>query len=410
MNRHLAGFISAFIALFCTLLAVAPPVLAQSPSFNFRARSFINPFPQTDQYHLHVLGDSLGKGLAAGLTAAFENDGSVKIIDSTEPSAGLARPDRLDWAAKIDELARTQPFHIAVIMMGINDIRNVRRADAYVKWGDPEWGQAYGQQIDRLVRALKEKNIAVYWVGLPVMAESKTSAAMAMMNDVIRERVYIGGGKYIDTWNGFTDQLGAFSSYGPDLTGTTNRLREADGVSFTERGNRKLANYVEVHLRRDLSAARTERNIPLAGSEEEQSRLVPAATEQNTNAADEAAGDDADAPDLAENPGGAVVIEGAPIQAGDQPAPANNGSAAAVPNSLAAGFSSGYAPPGETVIGDLSEGVTGLATVSPIVDLNANIGERRLPVTERLYYKTLVKGEALEPKPNRADDFKWPRS
>jgi len=42
--------------------------------------------------------------------------------------------------------------------------------------------------------------------------------------------------------------------------------------------------------------------------------------------------------------------------------------------------------------------------------LNANIGERRLPVTERLYYKTLVKGEALKPKPGRADDFKWPRS
>ena len=53
--------------------------------------------------------------------------------------------------------------------------------------------------------------------------------------------------------------------------------------------------------------------------------------------------------------------------------------------------------------------MTGLATVSPVADLNANLGERRLPVTERLYYKTLVKGEALKPKPSRADDFKWPR-
>jgi hypothetical protein len=73
-------------------------------------------------------------------------------------------------------------------------------------------------------------------------------------------------------------------------------------------------------------------------------------------------------------------------------------------------FVSGYSPPGETIIGDISEGVTGLATVSPVSDLNVNVGERRLPVTERLYYKTLVKGEALKPKPGRADDFRWPKS
>jgi len=54
--------------------------------------------------------------------------------------------------------------------------------------------------------------------------------------------------------------------------------------------------------------------------------------------------------------------------------------------------------------------VTSLATVSTLNDLNANLGERRLPMQERLYYKTLIKGQALKPKPGRADDFKWPRS
>jgi hypothetical protein len=99
-----------------------------------------------------------------------------------------------------------------------------------------------------------------------------------------------------------------------------------------------------------------------------------------------------------------TAIEKAAASAAQSPPPDPN------PSGPIAAFASGYSPPGETILGDINEGLTSLATVSPVTDLNANIGERRLPVTERLYYKTLVKGEALKPKPGRADDFKWPRS
>jgi hypothetical protein len=94
---------------------------------------------------------------------------------------------------------------------------------------------------------------------------------------------------------------------------------------------------------------------------------------------------------------------------GAPPTAAQNPPGAAPPTASSA-FASGFSPPGETILGDITADVTSLATVSPVTDLNANIGERRLPVTERLYYKTLVKGEALKAKPGRADDFKWPRS
>ena len=390
---------------------------AQSQSFTFRSRSYINPFPQTDRYHVHVIGDYLAAGLATGLDEAFAKDGTVKIINSTKASAGLSRPDRADWAADIEELAKAQPIHIAVIMMGINDIRNISTPTGIARWGTDEWRKAYSDEVDKLIKALKAKNIAVYWVGLPVMANAKTSEAIALINDIARERTYISGTKYIDTWSGFTDQLGGFSAYGPDLTGQTKRLREPDGIGFSDRGNRKLANYVEVILRRDLASARSERNLPLAGDEEEQSLLAPKppAEALPAEAAKTAAKPEADQPGAKPaktGTGPAQLPENAkPVPAQPQPA-ANRAPAAAGADGQAAAiaaFASGYSPPGETILGDIDEGLTGLATVSPISDLNANIGERRLPVTERLYYKTLVKGEALKPKPGRADDFKWPR-
>jgi hypothetical protein len=236
-----------------------------------------------------------------------------------------------------------------------------------------------------------------------VMSNSKTSEAMAQINDILRERSYINGTKYIDTWSGFTDQLGGFAAYGPDITGQNKRLRESDGVSFTASGNRKLANYVEVIIRRDLAAARSERNISLAGDPEEQARLVPKPEAQAPETPQQPSEDGAPA---ATAPGLTPTPE---RTEGEQTSPQQAPPQQEAPTAISA-FASGYSPPGETIVGDVEEGVTGLATVSQITDLNVNASERRLPVTERLYYKTLVKGEALKPKQGRADDFRWPRS
>lgn len=406
----------AFCAMLAVLaaawLTVADNASAQTNTFSFRARSYINPFPQTDRYHLHVFGDYLATGLANGMQEAFEKDGSLKIVSSTKSSAGLARPDRTDWATDIAELVKTQPIHVAVLMMGMNDVRNIRLPEGSVSWGTEEWREAYSKQVDTLIKALKEQNIAVYWIGMPIMASSKTSEAMALLNDIFRERSYINGTKYIDTWSGFTDQLGGFSAFGPDLTGQNKRLRESDGVSFTARGNRKLANYVEVIIRRDLASARSERNISLAGDSEEQQRLVPKAQASNRTAstADAEASPEADGANAGPGPGSPLpgLQDGAENSAAAQSGPVDQDSAGQ--GAAISAFASGYSPPGETIIGDVSEGVTGLATVSPIGNLSVNTGERRLPVTERLYYKSLVEGEALTPKPGRADDFRWPRS
>jgi hypothetical protein len=380
-------------AMLLALAAGAFPASAQAPSFSFGARSYITPFPQSDRYQVHVIGDGLAEGLSGGLTAAFEKDGAVKVIASSKWSAGLIRSgDRADMVAEAETLAKTQGMNVAVVMVGMNDVRNMRTNEGVQRLGTDGWREAYAKEVDRLIKTMKDNNVAVYWVGLPIMSNPKTNESMGALNDIFRERTYVAGVKYIDTWNGFTDQFGAFASYGPDITGQTKRLREADGTYFTVQGNRKLANYVEVLLRRDLAAAKSERNIPLAGDDEEQGRLVPKAEEAGVTPQPDAAAPGAQA---------TTDASGQPAR----PAPVQQ---LQVPRQLS--FRPGDAPQGETIVGDIGSGVTALATVSTLNDLNANLGEKRLPTQERLYYKTLIKGQALKPKPGRADDFKWPRS
>lgn len=403
MKMRLAKLAAAAGILASALSVSMMPVQAQAPAFSFGSRSFITPFPQTDRYQIHVIGDGFAEGLAAGLEAAFEKDGTVKIIGSGNWSSGLARPDRTDWAVEADNLAKTQNMNVAVVMIGVNDVRNIRTNEGVQRYGTDGWRAAYSREVDRLIKALKDNGVAVYWMSLPVMSNPKTSEAMGVLNDIFRERTYIAGVKYIDSWNGFTDQFGGFMAYGPDLSGQTKRLREPDGTFFTAQGNRKLANYVEIVLRRDLAAAKAERNIPLAGDDEEQARLVPDA-EPAPDAPPVAA--PSAGPDQSAAATPASPAEGKPAGPA-QPSPP----AIAQPQApRQPSFRPGDSPLGETIAGDIDSGVTSLATVSEVNDLNANLGERRLPLQERTYYKALVKGQALKPKPGRADDFKWPRS
>ena len=272
---------------FCVLAAFlsisgAPAVRAQGT--NLLSSSYITPFPQTDRYQVRVIGDWLGQGLTEGLKEAFKQESSVEISDMSRSNYGLVRAEQIDLYGDIDRMIAGPPVHVAVIMLGVNDRASIRAGAARAQPGTAEWKEAYAKEAERLIKKLKGANIAVYWVGLPVMGNPAFSETAAQMNDAVRQAAYINGVKFIETWAGFTDQLGAYSAYGPDLTGQTKRLREGDGIGLTAPGNRKLANYVETALRRDLAHAKAQRNIPLAGDEEEQARVVPGAS-HNTSAA-----------------------------------------------------------------------------------------------------------------------------
>jgi hypothetical protein len=76
---------------------------------------------------------------------------------------------------------------------------------------------------------------------------------VAYLNELYRARAERAGIKYVDVWDGFVDEAGKYSNYGPDYEGQVRRLRLNDGVFFTKAGAIKLARYVEQELSRFMS-------------------------------------------------------------------------------------------------------------------------------------------------------------
>jgi hypothetical protein len=199
------------------------------------------------------------------------------------------------------------------------------------------------------------------------------------------------------------------------MSGQVKRLRADDGVHFTMRGYLKLAHFVEKELRRDLNLAKIERNIPLAGNEEEQAKVMgrdvvpgrsdpqpvePPTTEQTEAAADaSAAAEHAQAgqtPELQQSNVGDVNLVRPAI---DQTLQAAQGLAAPAANNVAEA---------EMIVAELPNGLTAVATISSVTDPSLASSRPRLPLSQRPYYKVLIKGEQLPPKAGRADDFAWP--
>jgi len=128
-----------------------------------------------------------------------------------------------------------------------------RRANGTIEFRTEKWAEIYSRRIDDTIAALKSKGVPVFWVGLPAIKGTKSTADAVYLNDLYRSRAEKAGVIYIDVWDGFVDEAGKFTTNGPDYEGQVRRLRSADGVYFTKYGARKLAHYVERELRRYMN-------------------------------------------------------------------------------------------------------------------------------------------------------------
>ena len=124
-----------------------------------------------------------------------------------------------------------------------------------------KWRELYGQRIERLVAPFKLAHVPVVWVGLPPMRSDQLNAQVIKFNELYKEHAEKAGAHYIDIWDAFADEGGAYNAYGPDINGQNAKLRAADGIHFTKAGARKLAQFLEADIKRAFDAAKPQNDI-----------------------------------------------------------------------------------------------------------------------------------------------------
>jgi hypothetical protein len=270
--------------------------------------------PVTPTTSVVVLGDGMADWLAYGLEDAFSDSPEIAVVRKNKVHSGLVRYDQkgdLDWWHVARDMLTQEKTNFIVMMLGVSDRQGIRERDlakdaekkkskeadkpaseqgaqnkdnkdqiddqepssivttesqpakktsGIVEFRSDQWAEIYSKRIDDTITALKSKGVPVFWVGLPSIRGPKSTADAVYLNDLYRARAERAGVIYIDVWDGFVDETGKFSNFGPDYEGQMRRLRSNDGVYFTKSGALKLAHYVEREIRRHMNS----RAMPVA--------------------------------------------------------------------------------------------------------------------------------------------------
>ncbi len=202
-----------------------------------------------------VVGDFLAGGLADGLQEAYSESAGVRVVDRSNGSSGFVRDDYYDWPGKIDEFLDEEKPDVVVAMLGSNDRQAMNVAGSSERPRSEAWLEEYRARAARFAKKIRDRGIPLIWVGLPAFKSSTMSADMLAFNDIYKDVVEEAGGEFVDIWDGFVDENGAFTAVGPDMNGQRVRLRSSDGINLTRSGKRKLAFYVEKPLAKLLGNA-----------------------------------------------------------------------------------------------------------------------------------------------------------
>ncbi|MEC9344132.1 MAG: SGNH family hydrolase [Pseudomonadota bacterium] len=222
-----------------------------------------------------VVGDFMADGLGAGLEQAYADNPRVVITTSARGLSGLVRDDVIDWPQTVPELVAEHTPVAVIVMVGMNDRQQMRLPDGRVNKLDDSWKAAYRKRIEAIARAVRGKNLPLFWVGLPPVNSSAMNRDYVVFNQFYRDAVEEAGGKFIDVWDGFTNAQGQFVVAGPDVSGQIVRLRNSDGINMTRAGKSKLAFYVERELRRIPGLANAGAVAQLPGLETPAEALAP---------------------------------------------------------------------------------------------------------------------------------------
>lgn len=199
-----------------------------------------------------VAGDFMAGAVAEGLTEVFAQNPDVRVIERSSGSSGFVRPDFHDWPAEIATLIDAEKPAAVVFMIGANDRQQMSIGEVREQPMTDAWVAEYKARASTLAATIREKHVPFIWVGTPAFKSKKMTSDMLVLNDAYRTAAQSAGGEFIDIWEGFVDENGAYVQTGPDINGQPVRLRSSDGINFTRPGRRKAAFYTEKPLAKIL--------------------------------------------------------------------------------------------------------------------------------------------------------------
>lgn len=206
------------------------------------------PLTPDDPLRLWIGGDSLAGSLGPALGEVAAETGVVAPVHDSRSGSGLSTPRFFDWPEHAaSEMGRIDPEHV-VFIIGTNDwaTPSASTETTTSTTSAPAWRTEYASRIEEMLEIFHGPNDRfVYWVGAPPLRDRRTDAGARAINEVAREVVALDEHAiYFDEYALFASESGGYTATIPRPGRSDLRVRNDDGIHFTDAGGEVLGEAV----------------------------------------------------------------------------------------------------------------------------------------------------------------------
>lgn len=185
------------------------------------------------------IGDSLMQYVGMNAKKFFPKR-SLKVIDLSKQSTGLASKKSFDWQKTLDTALRENGgVKLVVVLLGANDVWEYRAGGKSYGIKTPRWREFYVSRVREIYDTAHSHGAGVFWIAMPCMQKADFEEKIEILNKIYAGASEEFGGYFMQT-SPFVCENGKFKTYlkrGSSLV----RVRQDDGIHMSKEGCESVA-------------------------------------------------------------------------------------------------------------------------------------------------------------------------
>lgn len=216
--------------------AATAPIAAAVPGAT--TLSSLAPIEKGKPRVVALVGDSMmAVGLSATLMRQAADDSNLRFVKAFRSGTGLSRPDVFNWMDEYPDMMGAEKPDIVIVAIGANDGQGFVVDEQVQFFGTAEWRKTYQSRVADFLAMVESRGSRVVWIGLPPMRMETYNARIAVINRIVY--TVVSHDPRATWWNSapfVADDTGGFREFAALKNGTMVRLRNPDGIHFSDDG------------------------------------------------------------------------------------------------------------------------------------------------------------------------------